>query len=59
LIVPANGAADYEITYFPLSMTANAEVPSIKEESHNSTLFFPIPDGTAILYNLIGFSRPP
>lgn len=57
--MPANGAADYEVVYHPLNMTANAEVPSIKDESHNATLFFPIPDGTAILYNLIGYSKPP
>lgn len=40
-------------------MTTNTEVPSIKDESHNATLFFPIPDGTAILYNLVGVSKPP
>jgi hypothetical protein len=43
IVVPPNGSADYEVTYLPLTMTANPEVPSIKEESHNATLFFPIP----------------
>jgi len=28
-------------------MTKNAEVPEIKDESHEGTLFFPMPDGKA------------
>jgi hydrocephalus-inducing protein len=40
-------------------MTSNAEVPEIKQEFHEGTLFFPLPDGSALLYNLIGQSLPP
>jgi hydrocephalus-inducing protein len=26
---------------------------------HRGTLFFPLPDGSALLYNLVGKSNPP
>lgn len=26
---------------------------------HQGTLFFPLPDGSAIIYHLVGISRPP
>ncbi len=58
LEVPPNSQADYEIVYFPLTMTANPEVPSIKVQDHQGSLFFPIPDGTALLYNLVGRAAP-
>lgn len=51
LDVPANGQAEYEIIYKPLTMTKNPLVPEIKEEIHEGTLFFPLPDGK--LSNLI------
>ncbi|EGR28756.1 hypothetical protein IMG5_169530, partial [Ichthyophthirius multifiliis] len=59
LEIPANGSADYEIIYSPLTMTSNPEIPQIKQSCHESTLFFPLPDGNAILYNLFGYSTPP
>ena len=40
-------------------MTSSPDQPDIKEESHEGTLFFPIPDGSAVLYKLIGKSLPP
>lgn len=40
-------------------MTKNAEEPSIKEEAHTASLFFPIPDGTALMYKLSGVSTSP
>ena len=48
LEVPANGQAEYEISYKPLTMTKNPQVPQIKEEVHEGTLFFPLPDGIYI-----------
>ena len=45
LDIPANGSAEYEISYKPLTMTKNPQVPEIKEEFHEGTLFFPLPDG--------------
>ena len=60
LVVPPNAqSAVYELTYRPLSMTKHASVPSIKTESHEGSLFFPLPDGDSLLYNLVGFSLPP
>ena len=41
LEVPANGAADYEITYTPLTMTTSPETPDIKEESHEGRTILP------------------
>ena len=57
--VPANGQAEYEITYKPLTMTKNKDCPQILEENHEGSLFFPTPDGLALLYNLYGKSLPP
>ena len=57
--VSAGGSSDYEVVYTPLTMTAIQDQPEIKEASHEGTLFFPIPDGSAVLYKLIGKSLPP
>jgi hypothetical protein len=37
-------------------MTTNPLTPSIQEEAHLSSVFFPLPDGQAIIYELIGKS---
>lgn len=49
LEIPAGGNVDYEVTYHPITMTT-------EEQEHDGTLFFPLPDGTALLYNLFGVS---
>ena len=54
-----NDKADYEITYLPLTMTANPKAPKIKEPSHEGRLFFPMPDGSALMFNLAGKANPP
>jgi len=59
LEVPKNGQAEYEISYLPLSMTKNDKAPQIKEEKHEGSLFFPTPDGSALLFNLVGEALPP
>jgi hydrocephalus-inducing protein len=51
LEIPAGGSVDYEILYHPMTMT--------NQNEHEGTLFFPLPDGTALLYNLFGVSAPP
>jgi len=51
LEISPNATVDYEITYLPLTMTGDLE--------HQGTLFFPLPDGTAQVYNLFGVSNPP
>ena len=52
--VPPSGQTDYEITYHPLTMTKNETEPEIQEVNHVASLFFPIPDGTALMYKLYG-----
>ena len=59
LEVPKNGQAEYEVSYLPLSMTKNEKASQIKEERHEASLFFPTPDGSALLFNLIGEALPP
>ena len=53
-----NDKADYEISYLPLTMTANPKAPKIKEAAHEGKLFFPMPDGSALMFNLVGKSNP-
>jgi hydrocephalus-inducing protein len=57
--IAPNDKADYEINYLPLTMTANAKAPKIKDEAHEGRIFFPMPDGSALSYNLSGKSNPP
>lgn len=42
----------YEITYLPLTMTQDAK-------KHTGSIFFPLPDGTGLLYSLNGVSGAP
>jgi len=44
--------AEYVLTYAPLAMSS-AEAP------HTGTVFFPLPDGTAILHSLEGVAGEP
>ena len=57
LIVPAKQTAKYEITYYPKTMTKKNAQDQM--ETHNGSLFFPLPNGTAILYKLKGVSTEP
>ena len=50
--VPAGGSAKYPITYRPLAM-ATADKP------HEGSVFFPIPDGTAVQFSLRGVADDP
>ena len=63
-------SSDYEIAYKPLTMTlpqSKIEVNDTGEEvegepetkRHEGSVFFPLPDGTALLYNLFGTSDEP
>ncbi len=47
LRVPANGKAEYAITYRPVTMSSTAA-------PHEGSVFFPIPDGSGLLYRLSG-----
>ncbi|XP_065674972.1 hydrocephalus-inducing protein homolog isoform X4 [Hydra vulgaris] len=42
----------YEIVYRPLTMTQETK-------KHNGSIFFPLPDGSGLLYNLVGTSEAP
>ncbi len=52
LTVPAGAEAAYAITYRPLSM-------STPEKQHEGSVFFPIPDGSGLLYKLAGVAQSP
>lgn len=49
--VPAGGSADYTLCYKPLTMTAGEGQP------HKGSVFFPLPDGSGLLYVLHGQVR--
>lgn len=42
----------YELTYHPLRMTTDTQ-------KHHGSVFFPLPDGTGLLYQLQGTAEPP
>ena len=46
------------MTYFPMTMSGKEEEGKTVD-NHQGALFFPLPDGSGILYNLIGVSREP
>jgi len=52
LEVAPGQSADYIVTYCPLTMSRDGE-------KHRGTVFFPLSDGSAILYSLEGEAEPP
>jgi len=52
LTVPAKGSANYNVAYVPLTMTAEGE-------PHKGYIFFPLPDGSAVTYALVGTATEP
>jgi len=68
LIVPAKGTAQFEVIYTPKTMTKLITVKKTENEveteveemqTHKGGLFFPLPNGTALLYSLIGTANEP
>lgn len=62
LVIPARGNANYEVTYLPKTMTKKEQVADSEDMvdvPHQGSLFFPLPNGTAMLYNLKGIATPP
>ncbi len=53
LSISPNQSRPYELTYQPLTMT-----PS-DSQKHQGSIFFPLPDGTGVLYNLQGTAESP
>lgn len=50
--MPPNSKAQYVVTFRPLSM-------STPEQPHEGSVFFPIPDGSGLLYRLVGRAEAP
>jgi len=62
LVVPARGTANFEVTYLPNSMTKTEKAGESEDKvdvPHQGSLFFPLPNGTALLYNLNGVATQP
>lgn len=68
LVVPARGSAQYEVAYTPQTMTktrkvkkqeGDQEVEVEEVDTHKGGLFFPLPNGTALLYRLVGTANAP
>eukprot|EP00939_MAST-03C_sp_MAST-3C-sp1_P000134 g134.t1 len=66
--VPANASADYEILYRPLLMTTAAlssesgeasKTDGSDENAHRGSLFFAMPNGKTVSYELVGTSLAP
>ena len=61
-IVPAKGSAQYEVIYCPKTMSKKEKKPDsadMVDLPHKGSLFFPLPNGTAQLYNLNGIATEP
>ncbi|XP_022080460.1 hydrocephalus-inducing protein homolog isoform X2 [Acanthaster planci] len=52
IVLEPQQSKPYEMTYRPLIMTAEGK-------KHTGTVFFALPDGSGLLYNLTGVSEPP
>jgi len=52
LEVPPGQSVAYEVTYLPMTMTTEGR-------EHSGSVFFPLPDGSALMYNFKGTSAPP
>merc|ERR1719272_968717 len=68
LVVPARGSAQYEVAYTPQTMTklqkvkkqeGDQEAEVEEMQTHQGGLFFPLPNGTALLYRLVGTANEP
>merc|ERR1719204_1060889 len=59
--IASGSSEDYELTYCPLEMTADHEdeMRKNKPEKHSGSVFFPLPNGSAIIYNLSGTADKP
>lgn len=56
-IIPAKSNGQYEVVYMPKTMTKKEGAE--EDEPHLGSLFFPLPNGTALLYNLKGVATAP
>ncbi|XP_053402100.1 hydrocephalus-inducing protein homolog isoform X11 [Mercenaria mercenaria] len=51
-VVEPQQTKQYELTYFPLTMTSEGK-------KHQGSIFFPLPDGTGLMFNLVGTAEAP
>ena len=56
MVIPPKSQGQYEIFYTPKTMTKKA---GDQYDSHKGSLFFPLPNGTALLYKLTGIALEP
>jgi hydrocephalus-inducing protein len=56
--IAAGQSKDYMLTYHPLVMT-DGESEDESKHKHKGSIFFPLPDGTALLYKLEGTAAQP
>jgi hydrocephalus-inducing protein len=54
-IIEPQASVTYDVNYYPLSMTTSGQ----DSKKHTGSIFFPLPDGTGLLYNLVGTANPP
>jgi hydrocephalus-inducing protein len=52
IVIEPQSSKGYEVTYYPLTM-------AIEGKKHFGSCFFPLPDGTGLLYTLSGISGTP
>lgn len=60
--MPPKSSGNYEVVYLPKLMTkkeAKKEGEEAVDSPHLGSLFFPLPNGTALLYNLKGIATAP
>ena len=50
--IPGGGSKDYMLTYHPLVMT-DGESEDESKHKHKGSIFFPLPSGEALPFNLI------
>jgi hydrocephalus-inducing protein len=62
LRVEAQSSATYELVYYPLMMTlltTSSSLVDAKKQQHTGSVFFALPDGTGLLYSLVGAASAP
>lgn len=59
IVVPAGGTTNYDIQYFPLTMTRGGDGDTTSDDVHKGSVFFALPDGSAVAYSLVGRADPP
>ncbi|GMF15729.1 unnamed protein product [Phytophthora fragariaefolia] len=62
ILVPAHGKASLDVLYLPLTMTkqnSQEAIDSQRPQVHKGSIFLAIPDGSALLYNVLGKASAP